>query len=250
MNDLHKKKVVAIVPAAGLGKRFGPGINKPFLNLSGKPLVIWTLSTLQEVPDIAEIIPVLKGEDMEYGQRIFEEHALTKIRRIAPGGKERQDSVNNALKLIEDKKCIVLVHDGVRPLIGRELIEEALKHMVSAHSSPSVGRGGEERGFDGVVLGVPVKDTIKEAVNSVVKRTLKRDSLWAVQTPQIFPYRKISEAYAQAFERGFYSTDDAALVEQYGGKIKVVMGSYRNIKITTPEDMYIAETLLRITPNN
>ncbi|MEW6066771.1 MAG: 2-C-methyl-D-erythritol 4-phosphate cytidylyltransferase [Nitrospirota bacterium] len=221
--------IVAVVPAAGIGKRFGSGANKPFLHLCGKPLIIWSLETLHSVNAVREIIPVLKEEDMEQGRKIFESYGFSKIKRISPGGKERQDSVYNGLKLVEDKDCMVIIHDGVRPLIGKDLVEKLIDEL---------------KDFDGAVLSVPVKDTIKEAEDEIVKKTLKRDSLWAIQTPQIFSFRTISGAYEKAIEEGFYATDDAALVEKYGGNIKIVMGSYRNIKITTPEDMAIAEFLL------
>ncbi len=246
MKEPHKKeKIVAIVPAAGLGKRFGPGTNKPFQNLGGKPLIIWSLETLQSINEIQEIIPVLKVEDMEYGQKIFEEHGLSKIKKIAPGGKERQDSVYNGLELIDNKNCIVLIHDGVRPLIEKDLIENTIKELLNPPTHTLV-KGGNVgfKGFDGIIFGVPVKDTIKEAEDVIIKKTLKRSSLWAIQTPQIFPYKKLYNAYNKAKKEGYFSTDDAALVERYGGKIKVVMGSYRNIKITTPEDLEIAEFLI------
>ena len=234
------------MPAAGLGKRFGPGTNKPFQSLSGKPIIVWSLEILEAVVDIAEIIPVLKNEDMEHGAKVFEANSLSKIKKIAPGGRERQDSVYNGLKLIEDKNCIVLIHDGVRPLIDRDLIERTIKELKDC---------------DGVVTGVPLKDTIKEVqslrpelrprvsefgVQSeiIIKKTLNRNILWAIQTPQVFPYNSLFTAYEKAMKEGFYSTDDAALVERYGGRIKVVMGSYKNIKITTPEDLAIAEFLL------
>jgi 2-C-methyl-D-erythritol 4-phosphate cytidylyltransferase len=241
-----KLGVVAIVPAAGLGKRFGPGKNKPFQTLCGKPIIVWPLETMESVPAIDEIIPVLKAEDMELGQRIFEEYNLSKIKRIAAGGRERQDSVYNGLKLIEDENCAVLIHDGVRPLIESELIENAIGTLITA-SSPPLEKGGKE-GFsrlDGVVLGVPLKDTIKEADDGIVKKTLRRESLWAVQTPQVFLYKRILAAYDRAINDGFYSTDDSALMEHYGGKVKIVPGSYRNIKITTPEDILIAEAFLK-----
>jgi len=233
----RQEKVVAIVPAAGLGKRFGPGTNKPFQSLSGKPIIVWSLEILEAVVDIAEIIPVLKNEDMEQGAKVFEENSLSKIKKIAPGGRERQDSVYNGLKLIEDKNCLVLIHDGVRPLIERDLIERTIKELKDS---------------DGVVTGVPLKDTIKEVQSSefgvqneiIIKKTLNRNVLWAIQTPQVFPYNRLFTAYEKAMKEGFYSTDDAALVERYGGRIKVVMGSYKNIKITTPEDLAIAEFLL------
>ena len=246
-------RVVAIVPAAGMGKRFGPGANKPFLHLNGRPLIIWPLEVLESVPDIVEIIPVLRSEDMEYGQGIFEEYGLSKIKTIAPGGKERQDSVYNGLRLIDDKKCIVLIHDGVRPLLERKLIEEAIREVITPVPSPrrirmsAEEKGGKRRfnGVEGVILGVPLKDTIKEARDGMIKKTLKRGSLWSVQTPQVFPYKSILTAYDQAMKERFYSTDDSALVERFGGKVRIIMGSYSNIKVTTPEDLKIAEVLLR-----
>lgn len=240
-----QEKVVAIVPAAGMGKRFGPGTNKPFKSLMGKPLIVWSLETLESVVEVSEIIPVLKLEDMLYGKKLFEEYGLSKIKRIAPGGNERQDSVYNGLKLIDNRNCIVLIHDGVRPLIEKNLIEKAIKELLPPPAPPLVkGAGRGFKGFDGVAIGVPLKDTIKEAENGIIKKTLRRDSLWAIQTPQVFSYKNILAAYKRAMKERFYSTDDAALVEKYGGKIKVVMGSYKNIKITTPEDLAIAEFLL------
>lgn len=229
MKPEQGSRVVAIIPAAGIGSRFGDKTNKPLELLNGKPLLIWALETLESMREIREIIPVLKESDMEYGADLFEEYRISKIRRIAPGGKDRQDSVFHGLKLIDDKKCIVLVHDGVRPLIEAHIIREALKQMKDC---------------DGVVIAVPVKDTIKEVSEGIIKKTLKRNSLWAVQTPQIFPYKTLYNAYEKAMKDSFYSTDDSALVEKYGGKIKIVDGSYENIKITTPEDMKIAKMTL------
>jgi 2-C-methyl-D-erythritol 4-phosphate cytidylyltransferase len=249
MKGFQKKDhVVAIVPAAGLGKRFGPGKNKSLQTLGGKPVVIWSLEALESVLEIVEIIPVLKAEDMEQGQQLFEKYNLSKIKRIAAGGKERQDSVYNGLKLIDDDSCFVLIHDGVRPLIEKELIENAINVLINP-SSPPLVKGDQVgfNGFDGVILGVPLKDTIKEARDGIIKKTLRRDSLWAIQTPQVFLYRKLLDAYDQAMKEGLYSTDDSALVEHYGGKIKVVLGSYRNIKVTTPEDLDIAEFLIKKT---
>jgi 2-C-methyl-D-erythritol 4-phosphate cytidylyltransferase len=121
----------------------------------------------------------------------------------------------------------------VRPLIEKFLVEEVIRQMLLILQN-------RER-CEGVILGVPLKDTIKEAENGIVKQTLKRDSLRAIQTPQIFPYNTIITAYKKAMEESFYATDDAALVERYGGIVKIIMGSYRNIKITTPEDLGIAE---------
>lgn len=228
-----KEKVIAIVPAAGAGKRFG--FNKTFYSLIDVPLIIWPLRVLEAVDQIEEIIPVLKESDMEEGVELFERFNLSKIKRVAPGGKERQDSVYNALKLIKDKKSLVLIHDGARPLIDRDLITDTIRSL---------------RDYDGAITGVPVKDTIKEVRPSgedyIVIRTLNRETLWAIQTPQVFRYEILMKAYEEAVNKGFYSTDDAALVERIGGRIKVIMGRYDNIKVTTPEDVAVIEGLKRM----
>lgn len=243
-------KVIAIVPAAGLGKRFGRGGNKPFHPLIDKPLIVWALEVFESIDDIAEVIPVFKKADMEQGCALLERFKLSKVKRIAPGGKERQDSVYNGLNLIGNKANAVLIHDGVRPLVERDLIKRAIQELLSPQHPPTppLLRGGEG-GFDGVVVGVPLKDTIKEVRSRekeiIVKKTLNRNVLWAIQTPQVFKYAPLINAYKKAMDEGVYSTDDSAIVERYGGKVKVIMGSYTNIKITTPEDMDIAELFLR-----
>lgn len=225
-----KENVIAIVPAAGLGTRFGPGTNKPFYPLLDKPLIVWSLEVLETLDEIREVIPVLKEQDMETGIEIFERYNLSKVKRIAPGGKERQDSVYHGLKLLKGKANMVLIHDGARPLIDAVIVRTTIKSVA---------------GFDGVIVGVPVKDTIKEVQDGIVKRTLRRDAIWAVQTPQLFLYDSLMKAYEEALEQKFYSTDDSALIERNGGKVKMIMGSYSNIKITTPEDVPFAELLLK-----
>lgn len=225
-----KESIVAIVPAAGIGTRFSPGANKPFYTILDKPLIVWSLEVFEKLHEIREVIPVLKEPDLEAGVQIFEYHNLRKIKRIAPGGKERQDSVYNGLKLLNGKAEMVLIHDGARPLVDALMVKAALANIA---------------GFDGVITGVPVKDTVKEVRDSVVRQTLKRETLWAIQTPQLFFYNSLMEAYDKAMGERFYSTDDAALVEKNGGKVRVVMGSYSNIKVTTAEDIPIVEHLLR-----
>lgn len=224
-----KARVVAIVPAAGVGKRFGEGTNKPFELLAGKPLMLWAIETLEALPEVAEIIPVVKEDQMEAAAELFERHSISKVKRIAPGGRERQDSVFHGLNLIEDRQSIVIVHDGARPLAEPQVVQYALSELKDC---------------DGVVVAVPVKDTIKEVADGVVMKTLQRDILWAVQTPQIFFCEPLRRAYERAVADSFYSTDDSALVERYGGRVKVVMGSYTNIKITTPGDLLVAEQFL------
>lgn len=235
------KKVIAIVPAAGLGKRFGQDNNKTFQALLDKPIVIWALEALECVDDIEEIIPVFKKDDMAQGLALIERFRISKVKRVAPGGKERQDSVFNGLNLVGKKANVVLIHDGVRPLIEKSVIEESIKQLKDC---------------DGVIVGVPPKDTIKEARGQVsgircqgkdivVKKTLNRNVLRAIQTPQVFKYSALMQAYKKAMAEKFYSTDDSAIVEKYGGKVKIIMGSYTNIKVTTPEDIAIAEMLLK-----
>lgn len=260
-------KVVAIVPAAGLGKRFGEEKNKPFYPLMDKPLIVRTLEKLQETDEITEIIPVLKEEDLIVCGEIVEKYNITKVKRIVPGGRERQDSVYNGIKMLDDNTSVVVIHDGARPLIDMDLIKRTITAL---------------KDYDGAIVAVPVKDTIKEVYGRgdcpgitgerglslftdgaqrsrrigtvpeyteyIVKNTLNRNVLWAVQTPQVFYFQTIKEAYEKAFADKYYATDDAALVERYGGKVKIVMGSYRNIKITTPEDIKIAEAILSHEP--
>ncbi len=225
-----KENVIAIVPAAGFGTRFGPGTNKPFHLLLDKPLIVWCLEVLEALSEIREIIPVLKEQDMETGAEIFDRYGLSKVKRIAPGGKERQDSVYHGLQLLRGKTDLVLIHDGARPLIDGKIVKTTIRNAS---------------GFDGVVVGVPVKDTIKEVQDGFVKKTLKRETVWAIHTPQLFLYDSLMRAYEKAMEEKFYSTDDSALVERIGGRVKVIMGAYSNMKITTPEDVPVAELLLK-----
>lgn len=224
-------KGVAIVPAAGLGRRFGEDRNKPFETLGGKAVVLWALEVLENMEEVREIIPVLKEADMHAGMELFSQHGITKVRRVAPGGRERQDSVFNALHFIREETAFVLIHDGVRPLLEARMVRRALKAL---------------RGCDGVVIGLPPKDTIKEVAGGMVRQTLKRDALIAVQTPQVFLYQPLFDAYERAMKEAFYATDDASLVEWNGGRIRVVPGGNTNIKVTTPEDLVAAEAFLKM----
>ncbi len=226
-------RVVALLPSAGQGKRIGKGARKPFLTLGSRPILAETIERIHSVSHITEIIPILQERDMEHClEGIVEKYGFHKIKRIAPGGHERQDSVYNGLKLISPAADLVLIHDGVRPFITGDLIEDVIRAAFEN---------------DGAVLAVPVKDTMKEADRrGVVKRTLQRDNLWSIQTPQVFHYDFILEAYERAYRDNFYSTDDASLVERIGGNVKVIMGSYYNIKITTPEDLLLGKIILSL----
>ncbi len=229
-----KNKIIAIVPAAGLGKRFNASIKKTFVNLKGVPLLIHTLIRLCEEKVITEVIPVLLEEDIDNGFQMVKKYNMKKIKRIAAGGKERQDSIYNALKLLEKNGTgpnnIVLIHDGVRPFIPKGLIELLIAELKNA---------------DGVIPGIPVKETLKEAAaDCIVISTVNREKFWAVQTPQAFFFRVIKKAYDTAYTESFYATDDAALVEKIGCRVKIIPGSAYNIKVTTPEDMEMLEWIL------
>ncbi len=225
-------RVVAIVPVAGLGTRFGAGRNKPLFPLLGRPLVAWTLQALQSSPEIDEILPVFKADDLESARGLIEEYGITKVRQLVRGGRERQDSVYNAL-MSEGNASVAVIHDGARPLVDHDMIRCALAALKDA---------------DGAVVAVPVKDTIKTVSSRedelFIQETLDRSVIWSIQTPQVFPWDRIREAYGKARREGFCATDDAALMERYGGRVRVVMGSYRNIKVTTPDDIVIAEAFL------
>ncbi|HHN64836.1 MAG TPA: 2-C-methyl-D-erythritol 4-phosphate cytidylyltransferase [Nitrospirae bacterium] len=221
------ERVIAIVPAAGAGRRFGG--NKVFATLGGLPVLGWVLKTLQSVEVISEIIPVLSGRDIEKGLGIVESLGIGKVHRIVPGGKERQDSVYRGISAIDGKDCLVLIHDGVRPLVSSGLVERVIMAV---------------QGYDGAVAAVPVKDTIKVVDGETIIETPDRNSLVSVQTPQAFPYGVLCRAYQRIKAEGGFFTDDASIVEHYGGRVRVVEGEYRNIKITTPEDILMAERLL------
>jgi 2-C-methyl-D-erythritol 4-phosphate cytidylyltransferase len=222
-------KIAAIVAAAGSGTRFAEG-GKTFYPLRGKPVLLWTLESLEAADEIAEIIPVVKRDQADRALRMIEEGGLKKAGRIAIGGLERQDSVWNALRLLSPDTDIVLVHDGARPFATPGFIKGLIASL---------------EGFDGVAPGLKPRDTIKEvSEEGLVMSTLNREKLVAVQTPQVFRFGVLFDAYRKAMASGIYSTDDSALVEAAGGRVKVVPGLERNIKITTPEDIILAEGFL------
>jgi 2-C-methyl-D-erythritol 4-phosphate cytidylyltransferase len=225
-------KVTVLIPAAGMGRRMGKAVAKQFLPLGDKPMLAHTLLAFQRAAEIDEIIPVLSKEDMESCLRdVIEQYHITKVKTLVVGGKERQDSVMNGLQKLEKDASVVLVHDGVRPFVTAEMIRESVE----------LAKKGEC-----VVVGVPLKDTIKEVDDGgLVRHTLERNRLWAIQTPQAFPFKILKHAYEESYKHRVFGTDDAMLVERAGGKVRVIMGSYENIKITTPGDLILAEEILK-----
>ncbi len=229
-------KTIAIVPAAGTGERMGIDRKKPYLLLNQRPLLYYTLTALDSIPSIAQIIvAVAPGDERFCQQQVLEKFHFNKSIQIIPGGSSRQESVRRLLERVPEDAQLVLIHDGARPLITPELLEQAI---------------AETRVWKATVLAVPVKDTIKSANDTLqIEKTISRERLWAIQTPQTFERSVIQEAHQRASQEGFIGTDDAALVERMGVQVKIVMGSYDNIKITTPEDLIVAEALLKSRNN-
>ncbi len=222
----NNQKTAAIIVAAGRGERMG-GVDKILAPLASKPLLAWVVDAFQQCKLIDRIIVVLSEENIKQGERLVVERGWSKVSDVCAGGEKRQQSVANGLKLLKDCHWVV-IHDGARPMVTEELIKEGLE-------------AAEESGA--AVAAVPVTDTIKLAADDgFVMGTPPRKSLWAVQTPQVFRFDIIKEAHSKA--KGM-ATDDAALVERLGYKIKLYMGSYDNIKITTPGDLALAEILLK-----
>jgi 2-C-methyl-D-erythritol 4-phosphate cytidylyltransferase len=218
-----------VIPAAGIGKRMGAGKNKLLISLNGMPVLVHTLLVFEQDDQCDGIVLAIHPRDQEEFTKLIKKYHIKKVVAFAAGGKERQDSVFNALQFVRDEG-IVLVHDGARPFIHRETI-----HRVVALA--------EQEGA--AVVAVPVKDTIKKVENKRIVETIERSSLWAVQTPQAFRISILKEAHRLALRDQFIGTDEASLVERIPYPISIVEGSYDNIKLTTPEDLYFAEAIIR-----
>jgi 2-C-methyl-D-erythritol 4-phosphate cytidylyltransferase len=210
-------KIAVIIAAGGSGKRMGRP--KQFLPLAGKAVVAWTVEVFRKIKTVEQIVLAVPEDDLERAKNL----GVT----VVAGGEERGNSVKNGLKAISPDCDLVIIHDGARPLITPDIIEKAIS---------------EAKEHGAAVVGVPVKDTIKRVGDDLmIKETVDRQALWQAQTPQVFKYEIITRAYAKKRS----ATDDAKLVEDLGIKVKIVMGSYENIKITTPEDLIVAEAILR-----
>jgi 2-C-methyl-D-erythritol 4-phosphate cytidylyltransferase len=227
---------VVLIPASGVGKRMGGDLPKQFSLLAGKPILAHTLEGMQACPVVDAIVIAAQAEHHERIRGIATEFGITKLVEIVDGGDVRQDSVWNALKASPAHADFILVHDAVRPLVSHaEIIQvlEAAKRQGAA------------------ILAVPVKDTIKQAdEHGFIENTLDREYLWCAQTPQAFRREVLVNAYKHAMTDHYLSTDEASLVEYSGGDVKIIEGSWRNIKITTPEDVIIAESLLQLRIEN
>jgi 2-C-methyl-D-erythritol 4-phosphate cytidylyltransferase len=223
--NIEPSKLGVVIVAAGTSQRMA-GINKLFAPLKGKPLLAWSVDTCQGYSLVQQIVLALNDEDLARGEKLKRERGWSKV-ALCPGGARRQDSVKEGLRQIRD--CdLVMIHDGARPFLTPDLITDGLK---------VVGETGA------AVAAVPVKDTIKLAADErLIVETLQRDRLWAAQTPQIFSFDVITRAYENLAAE---VTDDATAVEHLGHKVQLYMGDYKNVKVTTTEDLELAMIIAR-----
>ncbi len=226
-------KVAAIVAAAGKGERLKSKVHKPFVALGKDPILLHALRVLDNSNLVGEIIVVAHQADLPKARLLLKKAKLKKFKELVAGGKRRMDSVKNGLSAVSEDVDYVIIHDGCRPFIDNKMISSAL---------------GAAEIFGAAITGMPVKPTIKEVEKgNFVAATLKRETLVDVQTPQAFRKDLLLRAYDKALSEGAETaeaTDDSALVERMGIKVKVVDGSYRNIKITTQEDLRYAKMLM------
>jgi 2-C-methyl-D-erythritol 4-phosphate cytidylyltransferase len=216
-------KTGAVIVGAGNSRRMGR--DKVFMSLAGKPLLAWSVDTCQNCQLVDQIVIVLNETKLDLGRGLAKNRRWSKVLEICGGGQRRQDSVRQGLNELEDCDWVI-VHDGARPFLTEDLIRDGLEAAQSTGAA---------------VAAIPIKDTVKLAGSDMmVGRTLDRRKLWAVQTPQIFRFDIIAEAHEQIKDD---VTDDASMVEHLGRKVRLYMGSYDNIKITTPEDMALAELI-------
>jgi len=226
------KTVGVVIPAAGRGSRMKHRMPKQFMALCGKPILLRTLEPFQASAVIDFIIVVAGRADVAKVRRMVLSARISKVRAVVPGGSVRQESVWNGLReLQKHSPDVVLVHDAVRPFISTELIE-------------GVARVAWKTGA--CIPAVPLTDTIKACDgDAVVKSTLPREHLWAAQTPQGFRNELLCRAFTAAARSRFRGTDEAGIVERLGARVRVIMGTRENLKITTPDDILLAETLVR-----
>lgn len=226
--------VGVVICAGGKGKRMQLGKNKQFLELQGKPLLIHTLEVFSRCTAIDTITLVVAQDEVEFVVKLAKQYQLTeKLEQVVVGGAERQDSVYQGLLSMGEKSTpeYVFIHDGARPFVTMEDINKIVKQVKLSGAA---------------ILAVPITDTIKKVTSAgIVAETLDRSVLWAVQTPQAFKYSLILKAHQEARKEGFLGTDDASLVERLGIEVRLVQGSYNNIKLTTLEDVQLAEYLLQ-----
>ncbi len=219
-----------VIPAAGQGKRMKLNHNKQFLLLENKPVLIHTLEIFEQDEWCKEIIVVVNPNEAERINELTNTYGVTKANQIVPGGSERQHSVYNGLKAVTQSE-IVLIHDGARPFVTVDLIHSLVLKTADTGAA---------------IVAVPIKDTVKQSVGSIITHTVERSNLWSAQTPQAFRLKTILEAHQWAEEHQFLGTDDASLLERLQQRVSIVTGDYFNIKLTTPEDVIFAQSILQV----
>ncbi|MFC1709200.1 2-C-methyl-D-erythritol 4-phosphate cytidylyltransferase [Candidatus Omnitrophota bacterium] len=221
-------KTSVILPAAGLGLRIKSDIAKPLILINDESIIIHTLKNLDSHPLINEIVLVFNSKDMTEIKKLIIQKGIKKVTQVVEGGAIRKESVKNGLRHISADTDIVLIHDGVRPFIDHKVVTEAIEAAVKSGAA---------------IVGVPVKATLKKVKleDQEVESTLNRDEVWEIQTPQVFRKDLIMEAYKDS--DGIEASDDSCLVERLGQRVTLVKGSYFNIKITTPEDLVLAQAI-------
>lgn len=229
MTGNNKNKTV-IVAAGGSGTRMNGSIPKQFLKLNKKPVLIHTLENFEKCSIIDEILLVVPRAEMAESRSLIDEWKIRKIKEVIPGGKTRQHSVWNGLRRLSKNCEIVIIHDGVRPFVSDDLIKNTVKSAVK---------------FGAAITAIPIYDTVKRVKNREIEKTLDRSKLWRVQTPQAFRKDLLIKAYKYARENKITATDDSALIESSGQRIRVVKGEDINIKITSPADMMLAELIIK-----
>ena len=224
-------KISVLIPAAGQGKRMKSSVKKPYLMLGDRPVLAHTIHQFDQNSVIDEIIVIVDESDLATcKENVISPFRFRKVRELVAGGDTRQVSVCNGIQVLSSHVDYVVIHDGVRPFINDDIIFRCLEATAEIGAS---------------VTAVPVKETIKVAnSNLFIDHTPERELLWRVQTPQVFRYSLLLEAHNKAIKDGISAPDDATLVEELGHPVKLVMGSYKNVKLTTPEDLLLAETLL------
>jgi len=224
-------KVEVVIAGGGRGTRFNNSQPKQFCHVAGRPILDWTLSRFERSSLVNYIILVIPKGMQREAEKKLSLHRYKKLKVVTEGGKERTDSVYKGLSLVDDDTQIVLVHDAVRPLVSLSLIHSAIRQAEI---------------YGAVVPGIPIKETVKEKdEHDIVVKTLPRDRLCIIQTPQAFRYQLLKKAHQKAKSENLKASDDAALLERLGERVKVIPGEESNIKITTLFDFKIAEILLK-----
>lgn len=225
--------VSAIIVAAGQSRRMGGDTSKQFILIDGMPVIVRTLKAFEIAERIREVVIAARQEDIPQMYALIQDYEITKVKQIITGGETRQESVFRAIAQVDENADFLAIHDGARPLIRPQEIDLAVSAAVE-HGAAA--------------LGVPVKDTVKQVdADGKIVDTPERSTLWAVQTPQVFSRALYLRAAEQAGEAAAQLTDDCQLIERTGAPVYLVRGAYANLKITTPEDVFAAEGILRAT---